>query len=184
MKHNIFLDMDGVLNNLGEHFIDYATIKYGERIKWNKNIYGYSICDWFTIDGKSDRKYVLDVFKEKNFWEYLSINQKIQQEIYDMGVIENNNMCICTFPFEWKFSPNIKEKFISLHYPEIDTKKNIIMMEDKSLLAGNGILIDDCPKNIRKFMDVGGEAYLYKTFYNYKEDLPMIDSLYELEGYI
>ena len=58
------------------------------------------------------------------------------------------------------------------------------MMKDKHLLAGNGILIDDHPENVRKFIDAGGEAYLYTTFYNVKEDLPKIDFLYELKGYI
>ena len=182
---NIFLDMDGVMNNFGRDFITYASDFYNNlSITWEEEQYGYDIHNWFKLDGESDRWYVIEIMEEPLFWEGLTRNNAFHTAMEDLQLVKKHNVYVCTLPFSWSFCPNEKANWLEENYPSIDIDRNLIMMEDKQLLAGNGILIDDCPDNVRNFMEAGGEAYLYETFYNYAEDLPKIKSLYDLEGYI
>lgn len=179
----IFFDMDGVLNNLSENLVSYIKYYYPEAV-WDENPYGYDMTKWFSIKGMSGKHLMHTVFSDSLFWRNLTRNEKLYSEMEDMAIYDRNNVYVCTSPFGWGVCPSEKEDWLKKYYPKINTTKNLIMMKDKELLATNGILIDDYPDNVRKFMDAGGEAYLYETFYNYAEDLPKIKSLHELEGYI
>jgi len=179
----IFFDLDGVLNTFGDDFISYVKYYYKNSV-WEKSPYGYDLSKWFHTEGNHERHHTTTVFSDPLFWRNLHKNNKIYTEMEEMDLYSKHFVYVCTLPFGWSFCPSEKEEWLKRNYPKINTNTDIVMLRDKHLLASNGILIDDSPDNIRKFMNAGGEAYLYKTFYNYKEDLPKIRSLHELEEYL
>lgn len=182
-RKTIFLDMDGVLNNLGRNFCTYIDWKYNN-VKWFDPKYGYDMSKWFSIDGKSSVEAMLEAFNDRDFWKNLTINKVLYNAIASLDILNRHDVYICTFPSGWSVCAEEKALWVEKYFPQIDTSKQLIMMKDKYLLAGNGILIDDCPDNVKNFIDNNGEAFLYKTFYNYKSTLPAIYSLYDLKGYI
>lgn len=174
MNKPIFLDMDGVMNNFGENFIAWVNTHY-PKAKWEET-YGYELYKWFKVNGICNKTYMLEAFSDIHFWDSLVPNEDIRSNLFLL-----ENVSVCTLPFGWSFCPQIKEYWLTKYFPSIDTTRNLIMMKEKYLLAGSGILVDDYSENVRKFIENGGEAYLYETFYNYKEDLPKIKSLRELK---
>jgi len=145
----VFCDMDGVLVDWENHFIQYV----GKRItafpkpKLYKKIASLSIEWWATIPWLSDGK---------ELWNY----------IYE--ITPKGNLYILSSPARDKEHKSEKGKWKWLKENGIEAQigsDHIIITEDKHKHVQNekSILIDDTPKKINKWVNAGGIGILHTS---------------------
>lgn len=167
MKSNkvIYLDMDGVLADFMEGFINVhqrddlmdAFRRNEFPTTWDFNgVFGDESTWWDKVDEAGEI-----------FWEYLNAYQWVNRLVMEINMT-GIPWYVCTTP---RFSRScMAGKFAWLEH-HLD-KFNLIMARDKWRLAHeDALLIDDSDKNCTKFHKAGGQTILFPQPWNNNREL-------------
>jgi len=139
----IGIDMDSVLNNLEEVWLN----SYNEIYKDSLKLSDITEWSWHKVVKKECGEKIYDLLKVPSLFQYLSVKKnaievvsKLIRKNYDIYVVSAS------------YPENIldKAKWLRKHFPFIDEDK-YCFMNHKELLSSLDFLIDDGPHNIEKF---------------------------------
>lgn len=133
----IWLDFDGVLNNLPYAWVNWVNKNYHANITtkdilhfhWLEEEFGESVCDFWKDPNIYQNGTIQPLNGSKDF---VFLLQK-KYGINNVGVITHS----------WIGTEQVKDEFIQDYFKI----SNIIHEKDKFRKSGDGILIDDNPKN-------------------------------------
>ncbi len=146
----ILVDMDGVLANTNQHFIDYEYKRNGNQILWD-NISGLSEAEAFP-------NFLEDV-NSKGFFRTAPVIEKAVEVLKYLN--EKYNVLIVSSATEFPNSLTEKAEWLMEHFPFISWKQ-MIFCGRKDFVIGD-IMIDDHPKNLNLF---SGQRILFSQPHN------------------
>lgn len=162
----IYVDLDCVLNNLVDVWLDELNELYHIRVKYD-DITDYDITKFFPT--LKEEEIFMPLYSDK-FWLKTVPTQhsrKILKRIFE----DKNNEIIIASSTHY-FNAKIKSLWLKEYFPYIHWK-NIYFIHDKSKLIGD-ILIDDWIDNLINFK---GKRILYTQPWNIKYDNLVLQNL-------
>jgi len=154
MTLTCFLDMDGVL-------VDFSGVV--------EHVYGIKIDRWdfdYFIPGMTKEEFWLSC--TENFWSDLPWTEegkdilRIVEDFFD-----KEKICLLTSPCRTKGSMEGKRRWIEKHMPNY--LGQFLMGKPKHFCATHeSVLIDDSDKNIKNFLEYGGNTILIPRPWNSK----------------
>ena len=151
----ILVDMDGVLANTNQHFIDYEYQRSGEKILWD-NISG-------LLEEEAFPNFLEDV-NTKNFFRTVPVMENAFQGLDYLN--KKYNVLIVSSATEFPNSLTEKAEWLAEHFPFISWKQ-MIFCGRKDFIKGD-IMIDDHPKNLNIFP---GQRVLFSQPHNSNRDV-------------
>lgn len=164
MQNNFLLDMDGVLSDftsaalhlLNQELHHNITLEeyVDSQLGWSiQEAYGISVSRFWSI-----------INNENDFWLRLEPFPWCKELIKFLREI--GDITIVTTP---SLDPECAKQKLQWLKIFLDIQSNDVFLGAKKyLMAGNGILIDDSPDNVKKFKQYGGEAILVPSNWNTK----------------
>lgn len=146
----ILVDMDGVLANTNQHFIDYEYNRSGNQILW-ENISG-------LLEEVAFPNFLEDV-NSKGFFRTVPVNDNAVKALKYLN--EKYNVLIVSSATEFPNSLTEKAEWLGEHSPFISWKQ-MIFCGKKDFIIGD-IMIDDHPKNLNLF---NGQRILFSQPHN------------------
>lgn len=154
MLNKIFIDMDGVLAD----FVGGAAL-FHKKDRWS--VVTSDITECWNMP-------------KEDFWKPLGYDfwvnlPKTEEADYIIGLCEeelpSENIAILTSPCKTNGCSDGKREWINKHFPKY--KKRILMGSAKHFCASpDALLIDDSDDKIAKFVNAGGEGFLYPRPWN------------------
>lgn len=164
----IYLDLDGVCTNFIKSCIKAHNLSYTDTVeKWKRDYLG--VFSAFKVFGIDNSQFWKAIEKEgESFWsdmEAYSWFKPLYENLTQVG-----DVVFLTSPSQSPKSHSGKIKWIQKQFNQ--NFKDYIITPRKELLASpNSVLIDDCPKNIERFKNAGGQVILFPQFWNSTEDI-------------
>lgn len=155
-KKTIAIDMDGVLANNMQHYLDYHFNETGERIS-AADIQGLPEIS-FLPDPNAVRRHL----QQPGFFRTLPINPDAQEVVRDLN--ERFHVFIVSAAMEFPWSLNEKYEWLAEHFPFLNWRQ-FVFCGDKSIIKAD-YLIDDHVKNLQTFE---GEPLIFSCFHNINE---------------
>lgn len=164
----IFLDLDGVCCNFVKSCImannlDYIKTEEVWKSKYKGvfsafEVFGVSNSDFWKNIEKQGESFWSDMEAYPYFYDLYNSLSKLGKVIF---LTKPSTSPLChSGKIKWlqdKFSKNFSDYILTPH---------------KELLAGpNCYLVDDCPKNVKKFTEAGGNGILFPQYWNTIEDI-------------
>ncbi len=146
----ILVDMDGVLANTNQHFIDYEYKRNGNQILW-ENI---SV----LLEAEAFPNFLEDV-NSKGFFRTVPVIENAVKVLKYLN--EKYNVLIVSSATEFPNSLTEKAEWLIEHFPFINWKQ-MIFCGRKDFIIGD-IMIDDHPKNLNLF---SGQRILFSQPHN------------------
>ena len=146
----ILVDMDGVLANTNQHFIDYEYKRSGNKILW-EDISG-------LLEEVAFPNFLEDV-NSKGFFRTVPVTENAVKALKYLN--EKYNVLIVSSATEFSNSLTEKAEWLGEHFPFISWKQ-MIFCGRKDFIIGD-IMIDDHPKNLNLF---GGQRILFSQPHN------------------
>ena len=156
----ILVDMDDVLENLIEAWVNRLNEKYNRNVKV-EDVQEWDICKYFPGLEKSQ---VHSPLFEDNFWssvqpkrDAMLFLEKLHNEGFSIFIVTSSHYSTLGYKFEQALWP---------YFPFID-KKHIIVCDVKQLIKGD-VLIDDGIHNLLNYENIKPSYYkiLYTTNHN------------------
>jgi len=144
----LLCDIDGVLNDIQEHFITYIE-KFGYK-------FNYDYCDQYDMskgivtDRKTQKMIIRSIFTNDYFWKTIPVASNAVTGLKFLN--DEYNLFIATTPYD-KHNEQVKIEWVNRHFPFIDTKQ-IIFSDSKWLLDGD-IIIEDKPSTLECCVEHG-----------------------------
>lgn len=172
-KHNIFLDMDGVLANWVKSVLKTFEIDVheDEYDAWDAHKKWVNVTDaqfWNKIENTPNFWYDIEPYEwAKDFYNKLT---------------SYGNVYICTTPSR---DPECYSQKVRWCVDKLGIRaSSMILMKNKYFLANtNSTLIDDKIENVNKFIEHGGRGLLFKQSWNmFQSQAPAlnIDDIYDI----
>ena len=146
----ILVDMDGVLANTNQHFIDYEYKRSGNQILW-ENISG-------LLEEVAFPNFLEDV-NSKGFFRTVPVNEKAVEVLKYLN--QKYNVLIVSSATEFPNSLTEKAEWLGDHFHFVSWKQ-MIFCGRKDFIIGD-IMIDDHPKNLNLF---AGQRILFSQPHN------------------
>jgi len=152
-KQSIAIDLDEVLNNLHEVWLDQYNNDFNDNLK-STDIHSWEICNYIKPEA---RNHMFDYLLKPNFFLNLKCQPHSQEvtkwlsQYFDLYIVTAYQYQVCRDKAEW----------VSKHYPHIDIK-NIIFCNNKGLIKTD-YLIDDGGHNCEAFT---GISLLFNSSHN------------------
>lgn len=143
-KKIMLVDIDGVLNDFQNHFLEYVE-KLGYKYDVSKTSY-YEL--HYSIKHKDAKKIRNFIFSLDNFWETLPLLDFAPQGLEYLN--DKFDTYIATAPWDEK-NKNQKIDWIKNYFPFFDLRR-IIFSDKKWELKGN-FIIEDRPETIKKCIE-------------------------------
>jgi 5'(3')-deoxyribonucleotidase len=167
----IYVDCDGVLNNLVPKTLDIYNAHTGKNIQMS-DITTYNLNECLS---EEDAKNIYELWSKEILWDSLEPLPDAQWGIETL-LNTGHKVAIATATyyeqFDWKLS------WMKQHFPTIDTK-HIIRINDKSLLRGD-VLIDD---NIDNLANSCCERICLSYPYNQDKDKDWVYEIYRARNW-
>ena len=164
----IYLDLDGVCANFIKSCILANNLDYKNTIEiWNRDFKG--VFSAFEVFGINNKLFWSNIEKVgEPFWSEMEVYPWFQ-DLYN-SLCSLGNVIFLTKPSTSPLCHSGKIKWLQNQFNK--NFKDYIITPHKELLAGeNRYLIDDCPKNVKKFNENGGKGVLFPQFWNTKENI-------------
>ncbi|SFE72476.1 5'(3')-deoxyribonucleotidase [Chitinophaga sp. CF118] len=150
----IAIDMDGVMADTTQQFIDYYAKKYGVEVN-RETLNGQPEASGFPHDKEIIRSFLF----EPGFFR-TKVVIKDSQEIIK-ALCEKHEVFIVSAAIEFPTSLNEKLEWLEEHYPFISWQ-NIVFCGSKTIVQAD-YMIDDHVKNLQHFK---GEAIMFTAPHN------------------
>jgi 5'(3')-deoxyribonucleotidase len=161
-QRQILLDMDGVLSNFVEGAIGQLNRELATDLTVKEYVqkgYGWNMWEPYEI---TPNAWWSLLEKDPNIWSNLKPFPWAKQ-LYNK-LKEFGEVTILTAPSE---NPYCAAQKIGWLYGHLGINSSSVMIGSrKYLMAGNGILIDDYPKNVKDFTEAGGEGIVVPSNWN------------------
>lgn len=155
----IFIDIDDTLTNMTDVLLGRLNYLYHKNYKKSDITYW----DWY---GDTFGTRCFKPLADSDFWKHVTVDPTAVSVIESL-VLSGNEVYLCTAS---AFTPSLGHKIqttLKPFNPDILSEKNVIICEDKWLLAGkNRVLIDDRALNCQRFRYEGGESILFNQPWN------------------
>ncbi|QEN04795.1 hypothetical protein EW093_08795 [Thiospirochaeta perfilievii] len=164
----VYLDLDGVCSNFIKSCIVANNLDYYDTIyRWEKDFKGvFSAFEVFGIDNSLFWKNIESQGEE--FWSDMEVYSWFYELYNELSKV--GRVIFLTKPSNSPLSHSGKIKWLQKRFDK--NFKDYIFTPHKELLANkNSYLVDDCPNNIKKFNDAGGNGILFPQFWNSKIDI-------------
>ena len=162
MQNNFLLDMDGVLSDFTSGTLHLLNKELKRDISTEEYVdkhYGWSIQEAYNI---TDSEFWSFIEQEPLFWLDLRPFPWAKELVDFLRLM--GDVTIVTSP---SLDPDcVKQKLQWLRRHLNIESNDVFLGSKKYLMAGNGILIDDFPKNVEKFQYHGGKAILVPSNWN------------------
>jgi len=142
----VCVDVDGVLNELQESFIQYV-----ENIGFRFN---YDYCNYYDLSkgimaSRDEQKHIQNtIFTDDYFW--LTLSPSMNSYVGLKYLNDNFNVFITTQPYD-EHNKNVKLTWLSQHFPFIN-QKQVIFSDTKWHLSGD-IIIEDKPHTLERCLE-------------------------------
>lgn len=155
----IFVDIDSTLTDFANVLLETLNAHYNKSYAYTDITYW----NWFTDTFGSNCFFPL---RYDSFWDSVTIDPTAVKVIESM-VLSGNEVYLCTAS---AFTPSLGHKIqttLKPFNPDILSEKNVIVCEDKWLLAGKDrVLIDDRASNVNQFVLNGGHGIVFNQPWN------------------
>ncbi|MGD9679023.1 MAG: hypothetical protein AB7V16_11835 [Vulcanibacillus sp.] len=137
----IICDIDGVLNEIQEHFILYV-----EKIGYKFN---YDYCEYYNLekgilaDKKTQKEVIHTVFTDDYFWKTIPLSPNAQVGLKYLN--DNFDVWIVSIPYN-SHNEIIKLEWLKKNFPFINENR-VLFTKDKWKLQGD-IIIEDKPSTL------------------------------------
>ena len=162
-RPHFLLDMDGVLSDIFTELLHTLNPIFKTHIStksYAREVSHYDVAKFFGIT--NSELWGDFIAKEEDFWLRMPAFPWAQQ-LYNL-LLDRGEVTIVTTPVhDYKCSV---QKLQWLKKVLGISQEDVFLGSKKYLMAGNGILIDDYPKNIDSFRAHGGQAILVPSNWN------------------
>jgi 5'(3')-deoxyribonucleotidase len=155
-RKSIAIDMDGVIADTAQQFLNWYEMKYGVRFS-KQQLQGKSELE--ALPDGAARKFVF----EPGFFRGVPVMEGAREAV--MELMENFDLYIVSAAMEFPQSLSEKREWLQEHFPFISWR-NIIFCGDKSVIATD-YMIDDHVKNLDCCK---GRPYLFTAGHNLSID--------------
>ncbi len=176
----IYLDLDGVCSNFIKSCIEANGLNYEQTVeRWEKDFRG--VFSAFEVFGINNNTFWKNIEKTgEAFWT----DMEVYPWFFDLynELSKKGRVIFLTKPSHSPLSHSGKIKWLQKRFNH--NFKDYIITPHKELLASSEtVLIDDCPKNIAKFVEAGGKGILFPQFWNTVKEIDnkveyVLNSLY------
>ena len=161
-EQQILLDMDGVLVDFVSGALSALNRDFNKDITIERYVKEFGLWEMYDYYGISIKQFWDSIHNTPDFWynlQPLPWYKELYKLLSELGLVT-----IVTTP---SIDPSCAEQKLRWlrDYMDIDSTQ-VLMGTRKSLLVGNGILIDDYYGNVEKFKGFGGEAILIPSTWN------------------
>lgn len=164
----IYLDLDGVCTTFIDSCIKANNLDPKEIIPiWKNKFRG--VFSAYKVFGISNSEFWKNVEKTgEEFWSEMGAYPWFKDLYNELSKV--GKVYFLTSPSQNPYSLSGKLKW--LHKQFNKGFKDYVITPNKELLAApDSYLIDDYPENIEKFIEAGGNAFLFPQFWNTEEDV-------------
>lgn len=155
MKKRIAIDMDDVLADTNQKFIDIYLAGQAPRY----TIEELKVASFHELLEEHEFNALFKYVYQPGFFRDIPVMEGAQDVVARLS--EKYEVFVATAAMEFPTSFNDKYEWLSEHFPSIHWR-NIIFLGDKSVLSTD-YLIDDLPRNLKTFQ---GQGLLFSALHN------------------
>ena len=159
MKKRIAIDMDDVLADTNQKFIDLYLA--GEAPRYT--IEELKLASFHELLEEHEFNALFKRVYDKGFFRDIPVMEGAQEVVTRLA--EQYEIFVATAAMEFPNSFNDKYEWLAEHFPAIHWR-NIIFLGDKSVL-NTDYLIDDLPRNLKTFQ---GQGLLFTALHNRNDE--------------
>ena len=149
----LYVDMDDTINDMSEHFFHYAQeAGYVSKHAKYKQYDEYDLRGYFQSDISPEigNVWIDNIFRTPGFWRTIPIKPHVRTSLMALDSMDEYEILFVTKPWDDScLCLEEKREWVRDHFPEFNVGKQVIFMNNKSLLVGkDAIMIEDNPEYI------------------------------------